>query len=91
MGRFSALFLLDTLGALLERDVHLGIAAPCGSVHCRDDSIDMAVHGRPLRIAKYHNGDFAACEILLVLNVFISGQENVEPSFFSRLQQLAVG
>ena len=78
-------------GALLERDVYLGTAARYSSVHCRDDSIDIAVHGRPLRIAKYHDGDFAACEVLLVLDILISGQENVEPSFFSRPQQLTIG
>jgi hypothetical protein len=56
-----------------------------------NDSINIAVHGGPLRITKYDDGDFTACEVLLVLDVFIGGQENVEPSFFSRLLQVTVG
>ncbi|MGP8247064.1 MAG: hypothetical protein ACLQVN_21415 [Bryobacteraceae bacterium] len=49
------------------------IAAECGCVHCRDNSIDAAVYGRPLRIARYHDGNSAAFEVLLVLNVFVRG------------------
>jgi hypothetical protein len=44
---------------------------PGGCIHCRDHSINVAVNGRPLRIAKYHDGYPSAFEVLLVLDVFV--------------------
>lgn len=59
--------------SLFVRNVHLGIAAACGGVNCRDNSIYVAMHGRPLRIAKYNDGNPTAFEVLLVLDVFVRG------------------
>jgi hypothetical protein len=76
---------------LLVRNIHLGETAGCGCVHCRDNSVNVTMHGRPLRIAKYHDGNSPAFEVLLVLDVLVRGQQEVEPGFFSHLQQRAVG
>ena len=55
---------VSATAGLLVRDFHLGVAAGSGCVHCRDNSINVAVYGRPLRIAKHHYGDPAAFEVL---------------------------
>jgi len=81
----------DGAGALQERNFHLGIAAWRGCIHSRNNSINVALYGRALRIAKDHDGDSAAFEVLLVLDVFVRGQRKVEPGFFRRLQQRAIG
>jgi hypothetical protein len=46
---------------------------------------------RPLRIAEHHEGNSAIAQVLLVLDIFVRGKQEVEPRFFSRIQQRAVG
>ncbi len=57
--------------ALLVRNVHLGKAPGSGCVDRCDNSINVPVHGGPLWIAKYHDGNSTAFKVLLVLNIFV--------------------
>src|SRR4051794_32645351 len=63
-----------------RRDVHFDIASGRDHVHCCNDVFDMQTKDRPLRIAKHNDGDLATCEVLLVPNVFICGQNDLKPS-----------
>src|SRR5438105_7073691 len=67
----------------LKRYVHLGKAAQRGRVHCRYHAINVAVDGGPLRIAKHHDGNPAAFEVLLVLDIFFRREQDIETGFFS--------
>src|ERR1700733_460886 len=75
MKRFSPLFLLDTLGALLERDVHLGIAARCGCIDSGHNSFNVAAQNGPLSIAKNNDSDFPSRQVLLIAKVLVRSQQ----------------
>ncbi len=78
------------LDGLLERNVHLGIAARLCGIHSRGYLADMTLHDSPLRVAKHYNGDGAALQVLLRHHVLVRGDQNFEPGFFGGFQQLAV-
>jgi hypothetical protein len=59
------------VSTLLVWNFHLGITAGCDRIHCRHNAINVAMHGGPLRIAKYHDGNSSSFEILLILDVFV--------------------
>src|ERR1019366_2008412 len=63
--------LVRQAAGLLVRNIHLIKAARCGCVHCRDNSINVAVHGGPDRIAKYSEGNPAGLVPLFVFRVFV--------------------
>ena len=71
--------------------INFGVAAGCRGSDRRDNSVNVTMHGRPLRIAKYHDGNSPPCQIMLVSDVFVCGEEDVEARFFSHAQQGAVG
>ncbi len=54
------------------------IAARHGRVDRCRNFLDVQFDQRPLRSAQHHNGYSAASKILLVLDVFVSGKENIE-------------
>ena len=55
------------------------IAARHGRIDRRRNFLDVQSDQRPLWSAQHHNGYSAASEVLLVLDVFVSGKENIEP------------
>ncbi len=59
---------------LLERNVHLGIAARCGCIHGSYNPFHVTAQDRPLLIAENHKRDFSPFQVLLVTHVFVSGQ-----------------
>jgi len=64
----------------LKRNFDLGVTSRCSRIHGGNHAVDVAVDGRPLRIAEYHDGDSPAFQILLVLDIFIRGKQKVEPA-----------
>src|ERR1700677_3874070 len=74
----AGLFLLVTL---LERDVHLGIAARRGSLDSGHNSFDVAAQNGPLGIAKNNDGDFPSRQVLLIAKVVRSQQQFKTPGF----------
>jgi hypothetical protein len=44
----------------------------------------------PLLLAEDHNGDFSIREVLLITDVFVGGQEELEPGLFRCQQQFTV-
>ena len=56
---------------LVEWDFNLDVAAGCRGVHRVDHKINVTVHGGALRVAKDDNGNAAACEVLLIADVFV--------------------
>lgn len=65
------------------RNVHLGKAAGSGRVHCRGNSVNVAVHRRSLGVTKYHDGNAALFEVLLVLDIFVRGEQKIKPGVFA--------
>jgi hypothetical protein len=61
-------------------NMNFDIAARRGRVDRRRNFFGVQSNQRPLRSAQHHNGDFAPTQILLVLDVLVSGKKNVEPS-----------
>ena len=71
----AGLFLLDTPGALMGRDVHLGIAARRGSIDSGHNSFSVAAQNRPLGIAKNDDSDFPSRQVLLIAKVLVRSQQ----------------
>jgi hypothetical protein len=61
------------------RNMNFGIAAGRGCAYRCRNSCSVQSNQRPLRSAQHNHGYSAASEILLVLDILVSGQENVEP------------
>jgi len=74
----------------LKRNFDFRIASGHGCIHGGNHAVDVAVDGRPLRIAEYHDGDSPAFQVLLVLDIFVRGKQKVEPRFLGCRQQFAV-
>ena len=45
----------------------------------------------PLRVTKDDKGNFTASQVLLIVHVFICRNQHFKPSFFGRVQQIAIG
>lgn len=56
---------------LLEGYVHFGIAAGCCGVHGGGNCVEVQPYNWPLGVAKHDNGNLAARQTLLVLDIFI--------------------
>jgi hypothetical protein len=65
----------------LKRNFDFRIASGHGCIHGGNHAVDVAVDGRPLRIAEYNDGDSPAFQVLLVLDIFVRGKQKVEPRF----------
>ena len=48
------------------------------------------VHDGPLRIAEHDNRNPVPSQVLLVSDVFIRGEQHIEPGVLRRLEQFAV-
>jgi hypothetical protein len=49
-------------------------------IHCRYHPVNMPVNCGPLGVAKHHQGDLAAFQILLLIpDAFIGGKQNIKP------------
>jgi len=86
----AGLFLLDTPGALLGRDVHLGIAARRGSIDSGHNSFSVAAQNRPLGIAKNDDGDFPSRQVLLIAKVFVRSQQQFKTCSLGCIEEIAV-
>jgi hypothetical protein len=75
---------------VLMRYVNFDVASGNRGVHGCHNPLNVALDGRPLRIAKNDDGQTTALQILLVANIFVRRKQNVEASFFSRLEKFAV-
>jgi hypothetical protein len=59
--------------------VNFGVAARYSRIDRCRNFVGLQSNQRPLRSAQHHNSYSAASEILLVLDVLVSGKKNVEP------------
>ena len=72
------LALWDTAGDLLERDFNLGIAAGRCCIDGSNYPFNVSAQCRPLLISENDKGDFAARQVLLIPDVFVSRQQNLK-------------
>jgi len=73
------------------RNLNLNIAARRGRIYSCHNLHGMQSNEWPLRSTQHHKRDSAPTEILLVLNVLVSGKKHVEPGPLRFGQQVAVG
>ena len=60
-------------------NMNFNIAAGRGRIDRCHNFFGVQSNQRPLRSAQHHNGDFAPTQILLVLDILVSGNKHVEP------------
>ena len=72
------------------RDFNFSIAARQGVIYCCNHAFNIRPKRRPLRSANNHDGNSSAFEVLLVAHVFVRGYKNLEPRFFSDVQQFTI-
>jgi hypothetical protein len=56
----AVFFIQGGEGALLRRDVYLGIAARCGRLHSGDNELSVPPQSRPLLVADHDKCNFPA-------------------------------
>ena len=81
---------LRTRDASLERYVDLRKTTRRGSIYGGHNAFDVTAQSRPLLIAYHHKRDFPALQVLLVSQVFISGQQNLKTCGLGCRYQCAV-
>ena len=75
---------------LFEGNIHFGIAARRGGIHRRDHTVNITVNNGPVGITKNDDSDPSVFEVLLVLHVFIGGEQQIKPGILSRFEQLTI-
>jgi hypothetical protein len=85
------LFIHGGEGALLRRDVHLGIAARRGRVHSGDNEFSVPAQSGPLLLADHDKCNSPpAFQVLLVTHVLVGREQNLEISILRSCYQLAI-
>lgn len=74
--------------ALLRRYLHENVASGQGGVHRVHDRSNMNAQHWPLLIAKYHNSDLAALQVLLMSKVLLCGNQYFKPAASAALSKL---
>jgi len=59
-------------------NLHFGVAAWLCRVHRGSDAAEMQTHYRPLRVRKHQNGDLAASQVLLILDILLCREQYFE-------------
>ena len=58
-------------------NLHFGVAWLC-RVHRGSNAAEMQTHYRPLRVRKHQNGDLAASQVLLILDILVCREQYLE-------------
>ena len=82
--------LCETQENLRQWNLHLSVAAGCGSIDGRNDKLHVRPYIGPLLFAYENNCNFPACEVLRIPNVFVSGQNDLKTCGFCRVKKIAV-
>jgi hypothetical protein len=59
-------------------NLHFGLAAWLCRVHRGSNAAEMQTHYRPLRVRKHENGDLAASQVLLILDILVCREQYLE-------------
>ena len=59
-------------------NLHFGVAAWLCRVHRGSNAAEMQTHYRPLRVRKHQNGDLAASQVLLMLDILVCREQYLE-------------
>ena len=71
-------------------DLHFGVAAWLCRVHRGSNAAEMQTHHRPLRVFKHQNGDLAASQVLLILDILVCREQYLEAGRLRGIQQITV-
>jgi len=71
-------------------NLHFGVAAWLCRVHRGSNAAEMQTHYRPLRVRKHQNGDLAASQVLLILDILVCREQYLEAGRFRDIQQITV-
>lgn len=74
--RGAGFFIAGMAWLLLERYIHLGIAARCCGAHGGNDPFNVSAQGWPLLVSENDKSDFPARQVLLIPDVFVGRQQN---------------
>lgn len=78
--QFPVPYALEALASIFERYPKFNVAAGRGSVHGGSNPIRGELDRRPLRMLKHDERDFSTCQILVVLDIFISRDDHFKPA-----------
>ncbi len=59
-------------------NLHFGVAAWLCRVHRGSNAAEMQTHYRPLRVRKHQNGNLAASQVLLILDILVCREQYLE-------------
>src|SRR5436309_14260280 len=71
-------------------NLHFGVAAWLCRVHRGSNAAEMQTHYRPLRVRKHQNGDLAASQVLLILDILVCREQYLEAGRLRGIQQITV-
>ena len=71
-------------------NLHFGVAAWLCRVHRGSNAAEMQTHYRPLRVRKHQNGNLAASQVLLILDILVCREQYLEAGRLRGIQQITV-
>jgi hypothetical protein len=76
--------------ALLERNLHLGEAARCRRVYCRNDLGNAGLDKCPASLSEHDDRNLAACKVLLIAEILVRRHQHFKACGFGLVQEVAI-